>query len=121
MDKLQLIGRYGESVSFSKEVNRNIVVKRQKSDRLVPQKKKQNNNGNNANNNTKSVGSNQVITTVNSININRAPLKEDVMQSAAEEEGKEVVLVKQIYELQKDYVTLVTTQFIWDTVPKKRA
>jgi hypothetical protein len=27
-----------------------------------------------------------VITTVNSININRAPLKEDVLQSAAEEE-----------------------------------
>ena len=78
MDELQLIGRHGESVSVSKEVNRNIVAKQQKSDSLVP-RKKQNNNGNDANNDTKLVGSNQVITSVNLININRAPLKEDVL------------------------------------------
>ena len=78
MDKLQLIGRHGESVSVSKEVNRNIVVKQQKSDRLVP-RKKQNGNDNNANKNIKPVGCNQLRTTVNTININRAPLKEDVL------------------------------------------
>ncbi len=91
MDELQLIGRHGESVSFSKGVNWNIVVKQQKSDRLVP-RKKQNNNNNNADNNIKSVGGNQLITTVNTINIDRAPLKKDILQSEAEEEGKEVVL-----------------------------
>ena len=96
MDELQLIERHGELLSVSKEVNRNIVVKRKKSDRLVPQKK-QKDNGNNANDIIKSVGSNQVITTVNLININRAPLKEDVLCSEAEEEGKEVVLASKIY------------------------
>jgi hypothetical protein len=61
---------------------------------------------------------------VNSININRAPLKEDVLQSAAEEEKeKKWYLLHSFsknYKLQNDYVSLVTSQFIRDTVPKKR-
>jgi hypothetical protein len=91
MDELQLVRSHSEPAGVSKEVSRIIVVKQQNSDRSVPLKI-QNDNNNKADNAIESVGGNQLITTVNSINIDRAPLKEDVLQSEAEDEGKEVVL-----------------------------
>ena len=74
MDELQLVGSHSELVSVSKEVSRIVVVKRQNSDGSVLQKK-QNKSGNKADNKIKSVGRNQLIITVNSINIDRAPIK----------------------------------------------
>ena len=91
MDELQLVRSHSEPAGVSKEVNRFVVEKRQNSNRLVPLKI-QNDNNNKADNAIESDGGNQVITTVNLINIDRAPLREDVLQSEAEEEGKEVVL-----------------------------
>ena len=91
MDELQLIGSHSDPVSVSKEVNRIIVIKRQNSDRLVP-RMKQNKHGDKADGDSKSVGCKQLITTVNSINIDISPLREVVLLSEAEEEGKVVVL-----------------------------
>ena len=79
MDELQLVGSHSEPAGVSKEVSRIVVVKRRNSDRSVPLKK-QNDNNNKADNTVKSVGGNQLITTVSSINIDRAPLREDVLR-----------------------------------------
>ena len=79
MDELQLVGGHSEPANVSKEVSRIVVVKQRNSDRSVPLKK-HNDNNNKADNDIKSVGGNQLITTVNSINIDRAPLKEDVLR-----------------------------------------
>ena len=79
MDELQLVRSHSEPAGVSKEVSRIVVVKRQNSDRLVPLKI-QNDNNNKADNAIETVGGNQLITTVNSINIDRAPLKEDVLR-----------------------------------------
>ena len=91
MDELHLVRSHSETAGVSKEVSRIIVLKRRNPNHSVPLKK-QNDYNNKADNAIKSVGGNQLITTVNSINIDRAPLKEDTLRSEADEEGKEVVL-----------------------------
>ena len=91
MEELHLVGRHGGPVNVSKGVNRIMVGKQRNSDRSVP-RKKQNKHGDKADNDGESVGCKQLITTVNSINIDRAPLKEDTLRSEADKEGKEVVL-----------------------------
>jgi len=92
MDELHLVRRHGEPVNVSKGVNIIMVGKRQNSDRSVSLKK-QNKHGDKADDDSESVSCKQLITTVNSINIDRAPLREDTLRSEAEEEGKEVVRV----------------------------
>ena len=78
MDELQLVGSHSEPAVVSKEVSRIVVVKRQNSDRSVPLKK-QNKEDDEANNASGSVGVNQKVIIVNSISIDRAPLREDVL------------------------------------------
>ena len=56
-----------------------MVVRQQNSDHSVPLKK-QNKEDNEANDASGSVGGNQKVIIVNSINIDRAPLREDVLQ-----------------------------------------
>ena len=56
-----------------------VVVERQNSDRSAPLKK-QNEEDDKANNARGSIGNNQKVINVNSVNINRAPLREDVPQ-----------------------------------------
>ena len=65
-------------ILFSNGVNRKLVVTQQNSDRLVPLKK-QNKRDDNANNAIGSVGGNKFIIIIIPININRAPLREDVI------------------------------------------
>jgi hypothetical protein len=73
MDELHLVRNHSETAGVSKEVSRIVVVKQRNSDRSVPLKI-QNDNNNKADNAVKSVGGNQLITTVNLINIDGAPL-----------------------------------------------
>ena len=92
MDELHVVVRHGEPVIFfSKEISSKVVVKQQNSDHSVPLNK-QNKEGDEADNASGSVGSNQLVIIVNSINIDRAPLREDVLQRRSRKEGKEVVL-----------------------------
>ena len=83
MDELHLVGRHGEPVNVSKEVDIIIDIKRQKF-RPFGSAEKQNKHGDEADNDSESVGCKQLITTVNLINIDRAPLRENVIRSEAE-------------------------------------
>ena len=80
MDELHVVIWHGEPVIFfSKEVNPLVVAKRQNSDLSAPLKK-QNKEDDKADNASGSVGGNQKVINMNSINIDRAPLREDLPQ-----------------------------------------
>ena len=79
MDELHLVGRHGEPVNVSKEVDIIIDIKRQKF-RPFGSAEKQNKEDDKADDASGSVGGNQLVIIVNLINIDRAPLREDVLR-----------------------------------------